>query len=382
MNQHANPPPIPFIDVMAQRRRLGSAVDQAVARVLAHGQFILGPEVRQFETELAKFCGARHAITCASGTDALLLALMAKGIGAGDAVFCPSFTFCATAEVVALAGATPVFVDVEADSFNIDASSLAAALPAAKDLGLVPKAVIPVDLFGLPADHDAVAAVAKAAGLFILDDAAQAFGATYKGRPLGTFGQATATSFFPAKPLGCYGDGGAVLTDDDKLAEVLLSLRVHGQGTDKYDNVRIGLTSRLDTIQAAILSEKLKIFPDEIRAREQAAQRYAQGLGDVADVPKVAPGFTSVWAQYTIRISGGRRDKVAAQLKAEGIPTAIYYPIPLHRQQAYRHYPAGAGGLAVSDRLAAEVLSLPMHAYLDAATQDRIIDAVRRALTR
>lgn len=382
MNQHANPPPIPFIDVMAQRRRLGGAVDQAVARVLAHGQFILGPEVRQFETELAKFCGARHAITCASGTDALLLALMAKGIGAGDAVFCPSFTFCATAEVVALAGATPVFVDVEADSFNIDASSLAAALPAAKDLGLVPKAVIPVDLFGLPADHDAVAAVAKAAGLFILDDAAQAFGATYKGRPLGTFGQATATSFFPAKPLGCYGDGGAVLTDDDKLAEVLLSLRVHGQGTDKYDNVRIGLTSRLDTIQAAILSEKLKIFPDEIRAREQAAQRYAQGLGDVADVPKVAPGFTSVWAQYTIRISGGRRDKVAAQLKAEGIPTAIYYPIPLHRQQAYRHYPAGAGGLAVSDRLAAEVLSLPMHAYLDAATQDRIIDAVRRALTR
>lgn len=382
MNQHANPPPIPFIDVMAQRRRLGGAVDQAVARVLAHGQFILGPEVRQFETELAKFCGARHAITCASGTDALLLALMAKGIGPGDAVFCPSFTFCATAEVVALAGATPVFVDVEADSFNIDASSLAAALPAAKDLGLVPKAVIPVDLFGLPADHDAVAAVAKAAGLFILDDAAQAFGATYKGRPLGTFGQATATSFFPAKPLGCYGDGGAVLTDDDKLAEVLLSLRVHGQGTDKYDNVRIGLTSRLDTIQAAILSEKLKIFPDEIRAREQAAQRYAQGLGDVADVPKVAPGFTSVWAQYTIRISGGRRDKVAAQLKAEGIPTAIYYPIPLHRQQAYRHYPAGAGGLAVSDRLAAEVLSLPMHAYLDAATQDRIIDAVRRALTR
>lgn len=382
MNQHANPPPIPFIDVMAQRRRLGGAVDQAVARVLAHGQFILGPEVRQFETELAKFCGARHAITCASGTDALLLALMAKGIGPGDAVFCPSFTFCATAEVVALAGATPLFVDVEADSFNIDASSLAAALPAAKDLGLVPKAVIPVDLFGLPADHDAVAAVAKAAGLFILDDAAQAFGATYKGRPLGTFGQATATSFFPAKPLGCYGDGGAVLTDDDKLAEVLLSLRVHGQGTDKYDNVRIGLTSRLDTIQAAILSEKLKIFPDEIRAREQAAQRYAQGLGDVADVPKVAPGFTSVWAQYTIRISGGRRDKVAAQLKAEGIPTAIYYPIPLHRQQAYRHYPAGAGGLAVSDRLAAEVLSLPMHAYLDAATQDRIIDAVRRALTR
>jgi dTDP-4-amino-4,6-dideoxygalactose transaminase len=382
MNQHTNLPPIPFIDVAAQRRRLGGAIDAAVARVLAHCQFILGPEVRALESELAQFCGARHAITCASGTDALMLALMAKGIGPADAVFCPSFTFCATAEVVALVGATPIFVDVEADSFNIDAKALAAALGTAKGFGLTPKAVIPVDLFGLPADHDAIAAIAKKADLFVLDDAAQAYGATYKGRALGTFGHASATSFFPAKPLGCYGDGGAVFTDDDALAETIVSLRVHGQGSDKYDNVRIGLTSRLDTIQAAILSEKLKIFPEEIAARDAAARRYAQGLGDLAIVPKVPSGLTSVWAQYTLRIAGSRRDKVAAALKAEGIPTAIYYPIPLHRQQAYKHYPVGEGGMAVSDRLAGEVLSLPMHGYLDPATQDRIIDAVRRALTR
>ncbi len=381
MNQHTNLPPIPFIDVAAQRRRLGNAIDVAVKRVLDHCQFILGPEVKAFEAELAKFCGARHVVTCASGTDALMLTLMAKGIGPGDAVFCPSFTFCATAEVAALVGATPIFVDVEADTFNIDAKGLSAALATAKKLGLKPKAVIPVDLFGLPADHDAIAAVAKSSGLFVLDDAAQAFGATYKRRPLGTFGHATATSFFPAKPLGCYGDGGAVFTDDGEFAETLLSLRVHGQGSDKYDNVRIGMASRLDTIQAAILSEKLKIFPDEIAARDRAARYYAEGLANLVVAPTVPTGLTSVWAQYTIRIAGGRRDKVAAALKAEGVPTAIYYPIPLHRQQAYKHYPVGEGGVAVSDRLAGEVLSLPMHAYLDAATQDRVIDATRRALT-
>jgi UDP-2-acetamido-2-deoxy-ribo-hexuluronate aminotransferase len=382
MNQHTHLPAIPFIDLAAQRRRLGAAIDGAIARVLRHGQFILGPEVRALENELAKFCGARHAITCASGTDAMMLVLMAKGIGPGDAVFCPSFTFCATAEVVALVGATPVFVDVAADTFNIDPKSLADAFDTASKLGLAAKAVIPVDLFGLPADHAAVAAIAQRAGLFVLDDAAQAFGASYNNRPLGTFGHATATSFFPAKPLGCYGDGGAVFTDDDTLAETLISLRMHGQGADKYDNVRIGLTSRLDTIQAAILSEKLKIFPDEIDARQEVARRYGQGLRDVAIVPQVPRGSTSVWAQYTIRIADGRRDTVAAALKAEGIPSAIYYPIPLHRQQAYRHYPAGAGGLAVSERLAGEVISLPMHAYLDAATQGRMIDAVCRVLAR
>jgi UDP-2-acetamido-2-deoxy-ribo-hexuluronate aminotransferase len=371
---------IPFIDVAAQRRRLGGAIDAAVARVLGHCQFILGPEVRIFEAELAKFCGARHAVTCASGTDALVLALRARGIGPGDAAICPSFTFCATAEVAALVGATPVFVDVDADTFNIDAKGIAGAIASAKKSGLTPKAIIPVDLFGLAADHAAVAAAAAAEGLFILDDAAQAFGATFNNRRLGTFGHVTATSFFPAKPLGCYGDGGAVMTDDDAMAEVLRSLRMHGQGSDRYDNIRIGLASRLDTIQAAILVEKLKIFPDEIEARNRIARRYSEALDDIAIVPKVAAGSTSVWAQYTIRVSGGRRDKLAATLKAEGIPTAIYYPIPLHRQQAYRHYPVGEGGVKVSDRLAGEVISLPMHAYLDEPTQDRIVDATRRAL--
>jgi UDP-2-acetamido-2-deoxy-ribo-hexuluronate aminotransferase len=380
MNQRPNPPMIPFIDVAAQRRRLGGAIDAAVTRVLGHCQFILGPEVRTFEAELAKFSGARHAVTCASGTDALVLALRAIGIGPGDAVICPSFTFCATAEVAALVGATPVFVDVDVATFNIDASKIAGAIATAKKAGLTPKAVIPVDLFGLAADHTAIAAAAKAEGLFILDDAAQAFGATFNNRRLGTFGHATATSFFPAKPLGCYGDGGAVMTDDDAMADVLRSLRMHGQGTDRYDNVRIGLASRLDTIQAAILIEKLKIFPDEIEARNRIARHYSEALGDIVIVPKMPPGSTSVWAQYTIRVAGGRRDKLAAALKAEGISTAIYYPIPLHRQQAYKHYPVGEGGVAVSERLAAEVISLPMHAYLDEPTQGRIIDATRRAL--
>ena len=382
MNLRTNPPPIPFIDVAAQRRRLGAAIDDAVTRVLNHCQFILGPEVRTFESDLAAFCGARHVVTCASGTDALVLALRAMGVGAGDAVLCPSFTFCATAEVAALVGATPVFVDVDAKTFNIDANGIAGAVETARQAGLNPKAIIPVDLFGLPADHAGIRAAAAAAHLLVLDDAAQSFGATCDNRRLGTFGLCTATSFFPAKPLGCYGDGGAVMTDDDGLADIMRSLRVHGQGSDKYDNVRIGLASRLDTMQAAILIEKLKIFPDEIDARNAIARRYNEGLSDVAIVPAVPPGMTSVWAQYTIRVQGGRRDALAAELKAERIPTAIYYPIPLHRQQAYKQYPVGKGGVAVSDQLADEVISLPMHAYLDAPTQDRIIDATRRALKK
>jgi dTDP-4-amino-4,6-dideoxygalactose transaminase len=382
MNLRTNLPPIPFIDVAAQRRRLGTTIDDAVTRVLSHCQFILGPEVRTFESDLAAFCGARHVVTCASGTDALLLALRAMGVGPGDAVLCPSFTFCATAEVAALVGATPVFVDVDARTFNIDVKGIAGAVETARQAGLNPKAIIPVDLFGLPADHAAIRSAAAADNLLVLDDAAQSFGATCDNRRLGTFGVCTATSFFPAKPLGCYGDGGAVMTDDDGLADAMRSLRVHGQGSDKYDNVRIGLASRLDTIQAAILIEKLKIFPDEIDARNAIARRYNEGLNDVAIVPSVPPGMTSIWAQYTIRVRGGRRDALAAELKAERIPTAIYYPIPLHRQQAYKQYPVGKGGVAVSDRLADEVISLPMHAYLDPSTQDHIIDATRRVLKK
>ena len=380
MNVRTQAAMLPFIDLAAQRRRLGPAIDDAVARVLTHCQFIIGPEVRAFESELAAFAGARHAVTCASGTDALVLALRALGIGPGDAVICPSFTFCATAEVAVLVGATPVFVDVHPDTFNIDVGGIPGAIEAAKAAGLTPKAIIPVDLFGLSADHDAIAAAAKTHGLFVIDDAAQGFGGTYKGRPLGTFGHMTCTSFFPAKPLGCYGDGGAVLTDDDTLADTLRSLRVHGQGSDKYDNVRIGLASRLDTIQAAVLSEKLKIFPEEIAARQVVARRYADGLKDIVTVPAVPADLTSVWAQYTIRVAGGRRAALAAALKDDGIPTAIYYPIPLHRQVAYRQYPVGRSGLAVSDRLADEVISLPMHPYLDEPTQARIVEATRRAL--
>ncbi len=382
MNQHARVElePIPFIDVAAQRRRLGRAVDDAVARVLAHCQFIQGPEVRALEAELAAFCGARYAVACASGTDALRLALMAWDIGPGDAVICPTFTFCATAEVVALGGATPVLADVDADTFNIDPASCARAVETAKRIGLKPRAIIPVDLFGLPADHDAIAAVAAAHDLLVLDDAAQSFGATYKGRRLGTLAMATATSFFPAKPLGCYGDGGAVFTDDEALAAKMRSVRVHGEGVDKYDAARIGLTARLDTIQAAVLLEKLKIFPDEILARNRAAARYADGLAGVATLPRIRHGLTSVWAQYTIRLAPGRRDALAAALKARGIPTAIYYAKPLHRQAAYRRFPVADGGLPVSEQVADEVISLPMHAYLDEAVQDRIIAAVRGAL--
>ncbi len=384
MNQHArvDQRPIPFIDVAAQRRRLGRTIDDAVARVLAHCQFIQGPEVRAFEAEVAAFCGARHAIGCSSGTDALLLVLMAWQIGPGDAVICPTFTFHATAEMVALLGATPVMADVHADTFNLNPESLERAIATAKRLGLRPRAVIPVDLFGLPADHDAIGAIVAAHGMLVLDDAAQSFGATYRGRKLGTLATATATSFFPAKPLGCYGDGGAVFTDDDALAARVKSLRVHGEGTDKYDPVRIGITGRLDTIQAAVLIEKLRIFPEEIVARNQVAVRYAEGLGDVAIVPRTGNESTSVWAQYTIRLAPGRRDRLAAALKAEGIPTAIYYVKPLHRQEAYRGFPVADGGLPVSERLAEEVISLPMHAYLEAPVQDRIIDAVRRALAR
>src|SRR5215204_5955922 len=356
MNQHARiaPAPIPFIDLDAQRRRLGPAVDDAIARVLGHCQFIMGPEVRAFEADLAAFCGARHVITCSSGTDALLLVMMAKEIGPGNAVICPSFTFCATAEIVALTGATPVFADVEESSFNIDPQSLRRAVETARKLGLKPKAVIPVDLFGQPADHAVINAIASAENLFVLDDAAQACGATYRNRRIGTLGDATATSFFPAKPLGCYGDGGAVLTDDDDLATVLRSLRVHGEGRHKYDCVRIGVNGRFDTMQAAVLIEKLKIFPEEIVARDRIARRYSAQLTEVATVPRVSEGATSVWAQYTIRLALGRRDALAAVLQAQGIPTAIHYPKPVHKQEAYRNFPLADGGLPESERLAEE----------------------------
>src|SRR6202158_4201458 len=382
MNKHMLAEPVPFIDLGAQRRRLGKSIDDAVSRVLAHCQFINGPEVIQLEAALAAFSGARHVVSCASGTDALLMVLMARDVGRGDAVLCPSFTVVAHCEAVALTGATPVFVDVDEATFNMDVNSLKRGIATAIRLGLKPRAVIPVDLFGQSADHDGIGAIADAEGMFVLDDAAQAFGASYKGRRLGTFGLVTATSFFPAKPLGCFGDGGAIFTDDAELAQTLRSIRVHGEGSDKYDNVRLGLTGRLDTLQAAILIEKLKIFEDEIAVRNVVAERYARGLGNIVSVPRLASGGTSVWAQYTIRLPQGRnRDGFRAALKAQGIPTAIYYPKSMHQQTAYRDYPVVDGGLPVSEALSDDVISLPMHAYLDETTQDRVIKAVRGALS-
>ncbi len=373
--------PIEFIDLKAQRRRIGRRMDEAIRRVVDHGRFILGPEVAELERQLAEFCGAKHALSCANGTDALGLALMAKGAGPGQAILVPSFTFAATAEVVAWFGATPIFVDVIADTFNMAPASLEAGIATARRLGLTPAGVIPVDLFGLPADYDEILAIAAAHEMWVLCDAAQSFGSEYKGSRIGTIGDLTTTSFFPAKPLGCYGDGGAVFLDDDATIEVLRSLRVHGQGSDKYDNVRIGMNARLDTMQAAVLLEKLAIFADEIAARDRVAARYNALLGDLVIVPEVPAGLTSVWAQYTVRLPAGcDRDGVAARLKSAGIPTAVYYPKPLHTQTAYRDYPRAGNGLPVSEQLSAEVLSLPMHPYLDESTQERIVAAVKNAI--
>jgi dTDP-4-amino-4,6-dideoxygalactose transaminase len=374
--------PVPLLDLDTQRRRLEPALAAAIARVFDHGRFIQGPEVRELETRLAHFCGARRAVTTASGAAALQLVLMARGIGPGDAVLCPAFTFCATAEAAALTGATPVFVDVDRDTFNMDAGSLARGAETARRLGLRVRAVVPVDLFGHPADYDALAAVAGEARAFVLADGAQSFGAARRGRRVGTLAPATAVSFYPSKPLGCYGDGGAVITDDDALAETIASLREHGRGAHACDHVRIGLTARLDTLQAAVLLIRLDAFPAEIAARNRIARRYTGALADVVAVPVVSPDVEPVWALYTLRVDGGHRDRVAAALRAEGIDTAIHYPRPLHRQPAYRHFPVADGGAPVAERLADEVLSLPLYPDLSEADQARVIDAVRRAVGR
>lgn len=371
---------IEFIDLAAQHRRLADRIDARIKRVLEHGAYIMGPEVAELEAELSAFCGARHCITCSNGTDALALVLRAWAIGRDDAVICPSFTFASTAEVVAWLGATPVFADIDPDTYNLSPNSLIDAIATARQLGLAPRAIIAVDLFGQPADYDRIQTIAREQGLKLLCDSAQAFGSTYRGRRSGTIGDATTTSFFPAKPLGCYGDGGAIFTGDDELAEVLRSLRVHGKGADKYDNVRIGINGRLDTIQAAILIEKLAIFSDEIAERNRIAQVYTDGLGDVCRTPVLLPGATSVWAQYTIRVPAENREGIRERLAAAGVPTAVYYPKPLHRQTAYRDYPT-AGDLGRSAAASESVLSLPMHPYLDADQQARIITGVMQAAT-
>lgn len=372
---------IPFIDLQAQRRRLGAPLERAISAAVEGGQWIMGPQVRALEEGLERFAGVKHAIACANGTDALLLLLRAWRIGQGDAVFVPAFTFAASAEVVALAGATPVFVDVREDTFNIDSGSLESAIALVRSKGeLVPRAIMPVDLFGQPADYRAVAPIAAREKLKMLCDAAQGFGALFAGRRAGAIGDAAATSFFPAKPLGCYGDGGACFTDDDALAALVRSLRMHGEGADRYQNVRIGMNSRLDTIQAAILIEKLSIFEEEIALREKIARRYSMALGrsNRISVPHVIEDAQSTWAQYTIQVPD--RDRLQSDLKARGIPSAIYYPTPLSCQLGYRDFPSVP--TPVSEKLSKTVLSLPMHPYLDEATQDRIVDAVLESVAR
>lgn len=370
--------PINFIDLNAQQFQIRAKIDQAIQRVLDHGVYIMGPDVAQFESDLTDFCGAKHSISCSNGTDALALGLMAKNVKAGDAILVPSFTFCATAEVVAWAGATPIFVDVLPDTYNMDPKSLEQGIEKAKELNLKPCGIIPVDIFGQPADYDTISQIAEKHNLWIMADAAQSFGATYKNKKVGTIGHMTTTSFFPAKPLGCYGDGGAIFTDDDILAAKIKSLRVHGQGSDKYDNVNIGLNGRLDTIQAAILIEKLKIFPEEIKARQIVADRYTEGLSDLVQTPFVREDSTSVWAQYTFVLPESiDRPALINSLKEKSIPSVVYYIKPLHLQTAYKNYPSSTGGaLPVSEKLADHVLSLPMHPYLSESSQSHIIDAV------
>lgn len=370
--------PVPLIDLKAQQARISDRIEAAIKRVLDHGTFIMGPEVLEAERRLAAMCGAKHVISCSNGTTAMVMALMAWDVGRGDAVFVPSFTFTATAEVAAIAGATPVFVDVLPDTFNMDPDSLTRAIAVAEQTGLKPKVVIPVDLFGQPADHDAIRAIADQHNLLILDDAAQSFGARYKDRKLGAIADITATSFYPSKPLGCYGDGGAVFTDNEDWAKKLTQVRVHGQGRDRNENVRIGLTARFDSIQAAVLLEKIAIFEEECAARDKIAKRYDDGLKSIVTTPYVRPDSTSVWAQYTV--SSARRDRIVAALTAKQISTAVFYAKPIHLQTPYRGFPVAGGGLPVTERLAHEVVSLPMHPYLAAETQDAIIATIRAAV--
>jgi dTDP-4-amino-4,6-dideoxygalactose transaminase len=373
-------PKIEFIDLKAQRRYLGEKIDKAILGAVDAAQFIMGPQVKAFEADMSRFCGAKHSIACANGTDAIALCLMAMALRPGHAVICPSFTFASTAEVVAWLGATPIFVDIDEATYNMDPAGLEQAMATAKQNNLEVKALIAVDLFGQPADYDRIEAFCSAHKIALIADSAQGFGSVYKGRRSGAIGTFATTSFFPAKPLGCYGDGGALFTENDEYAAIIRSLQVHGKGTDKYDNVRVGVNSRLDTLQAAILIEKLKIYAEEIETRQVVAGKYNEALKDVAVVPHVMADCVSVWAQYTIRVKADKRQAIMDDLKAKGVPTAVYYPRPLHQQTAYKKFPVAGNGLPVSERLAHEVMALPMHPYMDDAIQDYIIKAVRETI--
>lgn len=367
---------IPFIDLKAQRARLKAEMDAAIAKVLDEGRYILGPEVHELEDKLAAFNGIGRALSCANGTDAILIPLMAWGIGPGDAVFVPSFTFASTAEVVVLAGASPVFVDIDRDTYNMDPASLKAAIAAVKARGdLTPRAIIAVDLFGQPADYPALAGIASEHGLKLVSDCAQGFGCTLNGQSSLHWADALTVSFYPAKPLGAYGDGGAVLCKDDALFDVMKSVRVHGEGKDRYEYARIGLNSRLDTLQAAILLSKLSVFGEEIQLRQAVADKYAAGLSQYVKTPTVIAGGQSTWAQYTIEVSD--RDGFRAHMGEHGVPTAVYYPIPLHMHEPYAEYPRSPNGLPVTEDVANRVVSLPMHPDMPDADIEQVVAAVK-----
>jgi len=376
---------IAFVDLAAQQEKILPEIEKGIRAVLKHGKYIMGPEVRQLEDRLGEFAGVKHAVTCSSGTDALVMALMAYGIGPGDAVFTTPFTFIATAEAVRMSGAVPVFVDIDSDTFNISVEKFEKAVLEFKTVhpsGLVPRAVVPVDLFGLPCDYDGINKIARDNSLLVIEDAAQSFGAEYKGRMTGGLGDMGCTSFFPAKPLGCYGDGGAIFTDSDEVAERLSSIRIHGKGSDKYDNVWLGINGRLDTLQAAILLAKMTIFAGEIQKRREAAKRYTevisglQGGGDVV-VPQVFDGYKSAWAQYSLLAKDeDMRTLICEKLKEKGVPTAVYYPTPLHLQTAYKDLGYKKGDFPVSEDCADRIFSLPMHPYL----QENVYGLVRAGL--
>ena len=364
-----------FIDLKAQYRELKERIDNRIHTVLDHGKFIMGPEVQEFEERLTDYTGAKHAIGVANGTDALQLALMALGVGAGDAIFVPTFTFFASAEVIPVVGATPVFVDIHEKTYNVCGKSLENAIERTIREGVLkPKAIISVDLFGLPANYEEIQKIADKFNLKVVEDAAQGFGGGIDDKRACSFGDIATTSFFPAKPLGCYGDGGAVFTNNDDLANLLKSLRVHGKGSDKYDNVRIGLNSRLDTIQAAILLEKLAIFPAELEQRQRVAQSYSKALEENFHIPYVPDGYLSSWAQYTIRAREGMREQYMSKLSDEGIPSVIYYGKNMHEQTAFSNLGNMAGELAVSEKMSRTVFSLPMHPYLEEHELSKIAD--------
>lgn len=371
-----------FIDLKRQHQRIEASIKKRINTVLGHGNFILGPEIKELEQKLAEYAGTRYCLSCASGTDALLLSLMTYNVGPGDAVFTSPFTFVATAEVIALLGATPVFVDIDPVTYNIDPKKLAESIDDVKKgkgtsakshQALKLRGIIPVDIFGLPADYDAINRIAKENGLFVIEDAAQSFGGTYKGRKTCSLAPVAATSFFPAKPLGCYGDGGAIFTDDNAFFEILGSLRVHGQGPNKYENVRIGINGRMDTIQAAVLLAKMELFGEEVELRQKVAARYSSLLKDRdIIVPTVPEGYSSAWAQYSIQSED--RHEIMGRLKNTGIPTAIYYPKPLHLQTAFSYLEYEKGSMPVSERVADRIFSLPMHPYLTEEEQVGIAD--------